>query len=140
MEANQDLIEARTALEEANEALKKVTRAQISEIKSLISCPLKLTLLLEYIFKLTGEDVEGWVPVKNALRSNPQLLAQLASLDPAQVDQKALDWVTAKITKDGEDWSPEALDRISTAGGKLNRWMLAFCKLSNLEKAAAKTN
>jgi dynein heavy chain len=130
-DAQKDLDRALPALESAVKALKGLTKADITEVKSFTSPPNAIRIVMESICVMLGEK-ENWESSKKLLGQS-NFMELLTGYDKDNIAESKL----KKLRKQYinlEEMQPEFVGRVSKAGLGLCLWVRAMDVYSDVAK------
>jgi dynein heavy chain, axonemal len=130
-DAQRDLDKALPALESAVKALKSLTKADITEVRSFQNPPKAVQIVLEAVCTLLGEK-ESWDNAKKLLNQS-NFTEMLMEFDKDNIPEKRL----KKLRKDYinlEEMQPDVITRVSKAGTGLCLWVRAMDVYADVAK------
>ena len=124
---------AMPALEKAMEEVEKLDKGSISEVKAYAAPPKPVATTLECVMILMGQKTD-WANAKKVLGEST-FLANIKGYDKNNIKDSIISKVKKYIHR--EDFSPEAIRKVSTAAGALCTWCHAIFLYANVAKEVA---
>lgn len=130
-DAQRDLDKALPALESAVKALKSLTKADITEVKSFTNPPKAVQVVMEAVCTLLGEK-ENWENSKKLL-SRSDFMDLLTGYDKDNIPEVRLKKLRKQYIS-AEEMQPEVIQKVSKAGLGLCLWARAMDVYADVAK------
>ncbi len=131
-EAEASLTAALPAVDEARAALTKLSRADVTELRSFATPPKAVQIVAQCVCIILGLKDISWKGAKQMMTS-VNFLNDLLELNPDEIVDKQVKAVKDLLKK--LDVTTEKMESISVAGFGLMTWVLAIVKYSNVAKS-----
>jgi dynein heavy chain len=135
-EAEQILELAIPALEAAEEALKSLSRDDITEIRAFAKPPAAVQSVCECVAILRGQKEVSWKSAK-AMMASTNFLSELVNFDKDSLTAKTTGRVVNDYVKKLPNFTHESMLSVSTAGAGLLNWVLAMVNYYDVAKQVA---
>jgi len=122
-EAQADLDKAMPILKEAEDALEKLGKQEVAEVKAYSSPPEPVMVVMEAVMIVLGVSPPNWANAKKEL-SDPNFIGRIKNYDKENISNKILR-AMEKYTK-RPDFRPNVIYEVSRAASALCQWVHAM--------------
>ena len=129
MYKKKELKKAKPALDAAREAIWRLDKTTIAELRSYKSPPLLVKMTMESVMILLGRDFD-WSSAKRTM-AGADFKNQLRDLDPKSVTPKITRFLVKEFLEDPQ-FTPKNISQVSVAAGTMCVWVRAitiYCQI-----------
>jgi len=130
-----ELAQARPALEEAENAVRSIKKADIDTVSRFPSPPQPVKFTLEAVATMLGESASDWADLKKVIRK-PDFIKSVINFDVTTLTEKTREMLMTKYVNHPQ-FTYEIVNNASKACGPLVKWVTSTLHFSRIKNSVA---